>query len=106
MSANAYTIEGLLAFMYDEVTKDAPDNWRQVLAIFEMTTLEGKNNVKAKYVASIPDSIEVASFQTSNLWGPINAALEIQELERSRGNELSVLTVRMNPDGKVSYSRK
>ena len=49
MSANSYTIEGLLGFMYDEVTKDAPDNWRQVLAIFEMTTVEGKDNVKTNF---------------------------------------------------------
>ena len=101
-----YTTDGLVGFIYENVTIDAPKEWTEVTATFTITYEDGLTNSKSSYSATINDSGEPLKFEPANVFGPHNAARELLKLEAQNGHQYETVIIKMKPSGTAAYEFK
>ncbi|HHQ4682063.1 MULTISPECIES: hypothetical protein [Aeromonas] len=105
MSQN-FTANGLVSFIYENVTIDAPKGWAEVKATFTITHEAGLTNSKSSYRATMNNSGEEFKFEPTNIFGPHNAARELLKLEAQRDHQYETVIIKMKPNGTATYEFK
>jgi len=94
----------LLSFIFDEIKVDLPEGWKEV-KIKSDIGIEGEKkliNVNYEYIDSKSDRVQ---FETSNVFGPMNAIIEIHKL-MSGDDEWTNAEINLFPDGRINLVTK
>ena len=94
------TAEDLLGFLFQEVSKDAPRPWFQIKVSAHVFYEDKRRAVSTVYSCYKKNSTPV-QFSTSNVFGPMNAVLHLQQFMASRGDEWSKVDILFNSSGSV-----
>lgn len=99
--SNPWTIENLAGFLYEEVTRDVPDGWERVEIAARLSNADDSNEISVGYRHFVHGENQPHEFQTTNVFGPMNAISRIEKIMAADGNGWSRGHFTIHPDGNV-----
>lgn len=99
---HSWTIEELSGFLYETVASDVPEGWDRIEIEAKLGVVDDRKSIEVGYRYFLPGDDRPHRFQTTNIFGPMNAISEIEKLMAARGQGWSNGRVIIYPDGRVS----
>ena len=99
---HSWTIEELSGFLYEAVASDVPDGWERIEIKAKLDVVDDRKSIEVGYRYFLPGDDRPHRFQTTNIFGPMNAISKIEELMAARGQGWSHGRVIIYPDGRVT----
>ncbi len=96
------TFQELMSFLYEEVTCDVPDGWVRVDIASVVGIVDGHNETHVVYSYMLESEAQSHRFTTKNIFGPMNAIIEIERLMAAEGNGWEKGLFTFHPDGRLS----
>jgi hypothetical protein len=100
------TVNELLSFILHEVIVDLPDDWEAVNIDAKVFQENGKQAISMKNEFKKNNTSKWHEFSTSNVFGPMNAILEIHKIMTLQGDDWSTLKISFFSDGKIKLETK